>query len=150
MRGTAVFMTLSPEGTPPTLLHHVKHNHMLHEHVVLLTIQAADVPVVANEDRLRIERLSPGFYRLVAWYGYMETPNVPKAHEIGRRLRPAPGTHPDNLLLGARNPADQRKVHHAHWRKALFAFMSRNAANPAGYFGIPPNRVVELGAQIQL
>ena len=67
VRGTAVFMTLSPEGTPPTLLHHVKHNHMLHEHVVLLTIQSADAPVVANEDRLRIERLSQGFYRLVAW-----------------------------------------------------------------------------------
>ncbi|MCU0591483.1 MAG: KUP/HAK/KT family potassium transporter [Desulfobacterales bacterium] len=82
VRGTAVFMTISSEGTPPTLLHHVKHNHMLHEHVVLLTIRAADTPTVADEDRLRIERLPSGFYRLVAWYGYMETPNVPKVMRL--------------------------------------------------------------------
>ena len=98
VRGTAVFMTISTDGTPPTLLHHVKHNHMLHDHVVLLTIQAADAPAVADGDRLRIERLSHGFYRLVAWYGYMETPNVPKAHETGGLLRPAAGAHENDVL----------------------------------------------------
>jgi len=150
VRGTAVFMTLSADGTPPTLLHHVKHNHMLHEHVVLLTIQAADVPTVADEDRLRIEHLGSGFYRLMAWYGYMETPNVPKAMRLaagfGLPLEPTKTTFylgRETLLINGKSPM-------RHWRKALFAFMSRNAANPAGYFGIPPNRVVELGAQIRL
>jgi KUP system potassium uptake protein len=150
VRGTAVFMTLSAAGAPPTLLHHVKHNHMLHEHVVLLTIQAADAPVVADEDRLRIERLASGFYRLVAWYGYMEAPNVPKVLKLaacfGLPLEPTKTTFymgRETLLINGASPMRQ-------WRKALFAFMSRNAANPAGYFGIPPNRVVELGAQIRL
>jgi KUP system potassium uptake protein len=150
VRGTAVFMTLSTDGTPPTLLHHVKHNHMLHEHVVLLTLQAADTPAVADEDRLRIEHLPSGFYRLVAWYGYMETPNVPKALKLaagfGLPLEPTKTTFylgRETLLTTGTSPMRQ-------WRKTLFAFMSRNAANPAGYFGIPPNRVVELGAQIRL
>ncbi len=150
VRGTAVFMTLSADGTPPTLLHHVKHNHVLHEHVVLLTIRAADAPSVAELDRLRIERLPSGFYRLVAWYGYMETPNVPKALKqascFGLPLEPTRTTFylgRETLLINGTAPMRQ-------WRKAVFAFMSRNAANPAGYFGIPPNRVVELGAQIRL
>lgn len=150
VRGTAVFMTISAAGTPPTLLHHVKHNHVLHEHVVLLTIKAAETPAVADEDRLRIERLPSGFYRLVAWYGYMETPNVPKVMRLaacfGLPLEPTKTTYylgRETLLTSGTSPMSQ-------WRKTLFAFMSRNAANPAGYFGIPPNRVVELGAQIRL
>jgi KUP system potassium uptake protein len=150
VRGTAVFMTISLEGTPPTLLHHVKHIHTLHEHVVLLTIQAADVPTVADEDRLLIEHLPSGFYRLVAWYGYMETPNVPKAMRLaagfGLPLEPTKTT----FYLGRETLLINGKSSMRHWRKALFAFMSRNAANPAGYFGIPPNRVVELGTQIRL
>jgi KUP system potassium uptake protein len=150
VRGTAVFMTISVEGAPPTLLHHVKHNQMLHEHVVLLTLQAADVPAVADEDRLRIEHLPSGFYRLVAWYGYMETPNVPKAMRLaacfGLPLEPTKTT----FYLGRETLLINGTSSMWHWRKALFAFMSRNAANPAGYFGIPPNRVVELGAQIRL
>jgi KUP system potassium uptake protein len=150
VRGTAVFMTISAEGTPPTLLHHVKHNHMLHEHVVLLTIRSAETPTVVDEDRLRIERLPSGFYRLVAWYGYMETPNVPKimrlAACLGLPLEPTRTTFylgRETLLTSGASPMRR-------WRKTLFAFMSRNAANPADYFGIPPNRVVELGAQIRL
>jgi KUP system potassium uptake protein len=150
VRGTAVFMTISPEGTPPTLLHHVKHNHMLHEHVVLLTLKSADTPSVADDDRLRIDCLLEGFYRLVAWHGYMETPNVPKilklAAGVGLPLEPTKTTFylgRETLLTTGSSPMSQ-------WRKTLFAFMSRNAANPAGYFGIPPNRVVELGAQIRL
>ena len=150
VRGTAVFMTISPDGTPPTLLHHVKHNQTLHDHVVLLTIQAADVPMVSEEDRVRSERLPAGFYRVVAWCGYMESPNVPKILKLaacfGLQLEPTRTTFylgRETLLTTGASPMP-------HWRKSLFAFMSRNAANPATYFGIPPNRVVELGAQIRL
>ena len=150
VRGTAVFMTISPDGTPPTLLHHVKHNHMLHEHVVLLTIQSADTPVVKEEERLRVERLPQGFYRLVAWSGYMESPSVPRlmrmAAALGLPLEPTKTT----FYLGRETLLADGKSPMPHWRKALFAFMSRNAANPAGYFGIPPNRVVELGALVRL
>jgi KUP system potassium uptake protein len=150
VRGTAVIMTLSTDGTPPTLLHQVKHIQVVHEHVVLLTIKAADTPTVIDENRLRIERLPSGFYRVVAWYGYMETPNVPKILKLascfGLPLEPTKTTFylgRETLLTNGTSPMPQ-------WRKALFAYMSRNAANPAGYFGIPPNRVVELGAQIRL
>jgi KUP system potassium uptake protein len=150
VRGTAVFMTISLEGTPPALLHHVKHIQTLHEHVVLLTIRTADAPTVANEDRLRIEHLSAGFYRLVVWYGYMEAPSVPKAMRLasgfGLPLEPTKTT----FFLGRETLLIDGLSSMPKWRKALFAFMSRNAANPAGYFGIPPNRVVELGAQIRL
>jgi KUP system potassium uptake protein len=150
VRGTAVFMTISPYGTPPTLLHHVKHNHMLHEHVVLLTIQAADTPAVRDEERLRVEHLTQGFYRLVAWSGYMESPSVPRlmrmAATLGLPLEPTKTT----FYLGRETLLTDGKSPMPRWRKALFAFMSRNAANPAGYFGIPPNRVVELGAQVRL
>jgi len=99
---------------------------------------------------LRIERLPAGFYRLVAWYGYMQTPNVPKVLKLaaclGLPLEPTKTT----FYLGRETLLTNGKSPMWHWRKALFAFMSRNAANPAGYFGIPPNRVVELGAQIRL
>jgi KUP system potassium uptake protein len=150
VRGTAVFMTLSAEGTPSTLLHHVKHNQALHEHVVLLTIRAADVPKVADEDRLRIERLAAGFSRLTAWYGYMESPHVPKVLKLAAGFGlPLEPTH-TTFYLGRETLLTTGTSPMGRWRKALFAFMSRNAANPAGYFGIPPNRVVELGAQIKL
>ena len=82
VRGTAVFMTLSPEGVPPTLLHHLKHNHILHDRVVLLTIQATDVPAVADGERVHVEDLGQGFYRLIATYGYMENPNIPKIMKL--------------------------------------------------------------------
>ena len=101
-------------------------------------------------DRLRIERLPAAFYRLVAWYGYMETPNVPKILKLaacfGIPLEPTKTT----FYLGRETLIINGTSSMLQWRKALFAYMSRNAANPASYFGIPPNRVVELGTQIRL
>lgn len=148
--GTAVFMTLSPEGTPPTLLHHVKHNHTLHEKVVLLTIRSTDAPNVPPEERIKLDDLGQGFYRLVATYGFMQTPNVPKIMQDvschGLVTEPMTTTFflgRETLLTGGRSKM-------MNWRKAIFAFMSRNAGNPTAYFGIPANRVVELGAQIEL
>ena len=150
VRGTAVFMTLAPEGVPATLLHHVKHNHMLHEHVVLLTLQSADVPVVANEDRLRIERLSQGFYRMAAWYGYMETRECSEAHEIGRGLRPAPGTHPDNLLLRARDPAHHRKVHNGALAQGTLRLHVAQCRQPGGLLRHPAQPRGRTRDQVQL
>ena len=150
VHGTAVFMTLSPEGTPPTLLHHVKHNHILHEKVVLLSIQFKDVPNIPVKERIQLDDLGNGFYRVVAYYGFMEKPEVPQIMKDVARygLLAAPMTTTffmgrETLLTGGRSKM-------MRWRKALFAFMSRNAGNPTAYFGIPPNRVVELGSQIEL
>jgi KUP system potassium uptake protein len=147
--GTAVFMTISSDGTPSTLLHHLKHTQVLHEHVVLLTIRAADTPAVADSDRLRIEHLSGGFYRLVAWCGYMETPNVPKimrqAAQFGLPLEPTKTT----FFLGRESLMINGRSGMRYWRKAMFWVMLRNAANPASYFCIPANRIVELGTQVR-
>ena len=148
--GTAVFMTVSPEGTPAALLHHVKHNHVLHEKVMLLSIRTLDIPSVPSSDRLKVKNLGQGFYRLLADYGYMEKPSIPEIMEMASILvvgiEPATTTY----YLGREILLTTGTAKMASWRKALFAFMSRNASNPTSYFGIPPNRVVELGAQIEL
>ncbi|MBP1709930.1 MAG: potassium transporter [Deltaproteobacteria bacterium] len=148
--GTAVFMTLSSEGTPKTLLHHMKHNHMLHEKVVLLSIHTLDSPDVPTGERIKLDDLGQGFYRVVATYGYMQTPNVPEIMQdvtpYGLITEPMTTT----FYLGRETLLTGGESKMMRWRKAVFAFMSRNAGNPTAYFGIPANRVVELGAQIEL
>ena len=150
VRGTAVFMTLSPEGVPPTLLHHLKHNHMLHDHVMLLTIQSTDVPAIADDERVHVEDLGQGFYRLSATYGYMENPSIPRIMKLaaGCGLQTEPTR--TSFYLGRESLLTSGTSKMLRWRKALFAFMSRNATNPTIYFGIPPNRVIELGAQVKI
>jgi KUP system potassium uptake protein len=136
VRGTAVFMTLSPEGVPPTLLHHVKHNHVLHEHVMLLTIQAADVPAVADDQRVSLEDLGQGFYRLTARYGFMESPNVPQIMKLaagcGLSVEPAK----TSFYLG-RETLTTAPPHDAP-RKAILR--SSQCGQPTVYFGILPTR----------
>lgn len=149
--GTAVFMTLSPAGIPPTLLHHVKHNHMLHEQVLLLTIRSVDVPFVSVNERVTVENLGQGFYRLEASNGFMQTPDVPKILKIASN-RYGLVTNPmtTTFYLGRESLLTTGTAKMHRWRKSLFAFMSRNAGTPAAYFHLPVNRVVELGAQVEL
>ena len=148
--GTAVFLTVTPEGTPPALMHHVKHNHVLHEKVILFTIVTADTPTVRPSRRLIIKDLGQGFYRLICRFGFAETPNVPKAMDLASKA----GLHVDlattTFYLGRETLLTSGTSKMSRWRKELFAFLARNAQSPMAYFGIPPNRVVELGAQIEL
>jgi KUP system potassium uptake protein len=148
--GTAVFMTSDPEGTPVVLLHHLKHNKVLHEQVMLMSITSAEVPEVPDEERVEVERLSESFVRVVARYGFMETPNVPEileyCEESGiEHLRP----HEVSFFLGRERLIHTGSARMARWRKKLFGVMSRNAQGATEFFQIPPNRVVELGAQIE-
>jgi len=149
--GTAVFMSLSPQGTPVTLLHHYKHNKIFHQNVVILSITAADVPYVASSERLDIQDLGLGFFRIVARYGFMETPNVPEvmaqARASGIPIDPPADT---TFFLGRESLLTTGKVKMAGFRKSLFALMSRNARPATAYFGLPPGRVVELGVQVEL
>jgi KUP system potassium uptake protein len=150
VQGTAVFMSIHPEGTSPVLLHHLKHTKILYERVVLLSILSANIPIVSAKERVRIDDLGEGFYQIVAYNGYMQRPNVPAilklAEEFGLHINPAETT----FYLGRVTLLTTGESKMMRWRKGLFAVMSRIAGSPTVYFGLPANRVVELGAQIQL
>lgn len=149
--GTAVFMIGSPEGTPPTLLHNLKHNKVLHDQVVLLTVVTEEVPHVGRAERLEVEALGDGFYRVIAHYGFMEDPNVPRLLELTKAKGLEMKLMDTTFFLGReRLIATKRRKGMAVWRERLFAFMSRNAQPATAFFRIPPNRVVELGAQVEL
>ncbi|MHB8138451.1 MAG: potassium transporter Kup [Smithellaceae bacterium] len=148
--GTAVFMTLSPVGTPPTLLHNVKHNHILHEKVVLLSIITKDTSKVLAGERIKLTNMGQGFYRVEAFFGFMQKPNVPQIMKILAQYGLVTDPMTTTFFLGKETLLTGGKSKMMKWRKALFALMSRNAGNPTSYFGIPANRVVELGTQIEL
>ena len=149
--GTAVFMSVSPTGTPLTILHSFKHIRVLHKHVVILTITSTDTPSVEPDERLTISDLGQGFERVVARYGFMETPSVPdimaRARAMGLR---ADGPSDTTYFLGRETLLTTGRSGLASWRKRLFAVMSQNARPATTYFGIPPGRVVELGVQVEL
>jgi KUP system potassium uptake protein len=162
--GTAVFMTSSNSGVPVVLLHHLKHNKVLHEQVILMSVVTREVPEVRASERVQVEKLDHGFYRVSANYGFMESPNVPEilqwARESGIKARPNDTTFylgRERIILsdGERKPGTRRAPDDvvlprmARWRKKLFVVMSRNARSATEFFGIPPNRVVELGAQVE-
>ena len=150
VRGTAVFMSGNPEGTPPVLLHHWKHNQVLHRQVVLLSVLAENVPVIPPEEQIEVHEAGQGFYRLIARFGFMQTPNVPallkKAREKGLVCEPSTTSY----FLGRETLLTTGKSKMMKWRKRLFSIVSRNAQTAGSYFGIPPNRVVELGMQVDL
>jgi KUP system potassium uptake protein len=147
--GLAVFMTREPEGAPVVLLHHLKHNKVLHEQVVLLSILSEEVPEIPDSDRITIKKLPQGFYRITARYGFMEGTNVPailaRAKEAGIDNKPLDTT----FYLGREQLIPTGPTPLWSWRKKLFVFMSRNSRSATAFYGIPPNRVVELGAQIE-
>jgi KUP system potassium uptake protein len=150
VRGTAVFLTANPNGVPALLLHHFKHNQVLHEKVVLLTIASDPTPYVKPSQRLRVEEVGDGFFRLVAHFGFMETPNVPQLLAASRDWGLLVDLDRTTYYLGRETLIASNKPGMARWRKKLFSFISRNAMSATSYFGIPPNRVVELGMQVEL
>ena len=148
--GTAVFMTSDPVGVPHMLLHHLKHNGVLKEQVIFLSIRSEEVPTVDPDDRIEHAELGSGFHRVVAHYGFMETPDIPALlpglARFGLVLSPMQVSY----FLGRETllPTGTQKL--AGWRKRLFIVMSRNAQSATSFFNLPPNRVVEMGAQIQI
>jgi KUP system potassium uptake protein len=148
--GTAIFLARDPLGTPPSLLHNLKHNKVLHSRVLLLTMVSEEVPLVAPEDRVTIEDLGHEFYRVIARYGFIQTPTVPdvltRLREKGMPLDPMSTT----FFLSRETLIPSKKRGMALWREKLFALMVRNAQRPTDYFRIPVNRVVELGMQVRL
>jgi KUP system potassium uptake protein len=145
--GTAIFMSGSVEGTPPALLHNFLHNRVLHQRIVLLTIQTTDAARVNEAQRFTTESLENGFTRLTARYGFMEHPDAPKLLMDAGLIT---GVEHVTFFLGRENLIATARPGMARWRTHLFAFLSRNAHPATKFFGIPPDSVVELGAQIEL
>ncbi len=149
-QGTAVFLSVSSAGVPVTLLHFFKHNKMLHENVVILSISSSDEPYVADDQRLSIECMGQNFYRVLAKYGFMETPNVPKILQLAETLGLSADPADTTFFLGRESLLTTGSSSMWPWRKHLFEVMSRNARPASSYFGIPPDRVMELGVQVEL
>jgi KUP system potassium uptake protein len=148
--GTAIFMTSNLQGTPPTLLHNLQHNKVLHERVILLTVVTSDVPHVPPEERTQVEPLGQGFFRLTLRYGFMEEPDVPdalrEASDRGFLIDLADTT----FFLGVETLLATRRPGLPLWRERLFVLIARNAVRANSFFKIPPDRVVELGMQVEL
>jgi KUP system potassium uptake protein len=153
--GTAVFMTGNMGNVPAVLLHHLKHNKILHERVVLVSVLSEEIPRVSERDRVVVRELGCGFFQVVARYGFMETPDVPAMLE-SIPARPIPGPKlrlvpmETSYYLGRETLLPTGTSRMATWRKRLFIVMARNSQTASSFFGLPPNRVVEMGAQIQL
>ena len=148
--GTAVFMSITPEGIPHTLLHHLKHNEALHERVLLFSILSAETPTVPPEERVSQEDLGQGFYRIKATYGFMESPNMPEIIELVSKKGVSIDMYTTSFFLGRETLFATGSAPMAQWRKQFFIFMSRNAWNATSFFKLPPDRVVELGNQVEL
>ncbi|WP_369412052.1 potassium transporter Kup [Hephaestia mangrovi] len=148
--GTAVFMTSSPEGVPHALLHNLKHNKVLHERVILLTVKIADEPFITEADRVRHDDLGQGFHRIIIRYGFMQDPDVPAAlssvHDCGTDFR----MMDTSFFLARQTLLPAEKPGMMLWREKLFAWMLRNAESAMEFFKLPTNRVVELGSQVEI
>ncbi|WP_305096335.1 potassium transporter Kup [Croceibacterium aestuarii] len=149
--GTAIFMNSGSNGTPSALLHNIKHNKVLHERVVVLTVSIDDAPYVDPENRVEMTDLGDGFYRLVLHYGFMEETDIPAALAKINTLCGAPfEMMQTSFFLSRQTLLSADKPGMAIWREKLFAWMMRNAATPMEFFRLPTNRVVELGSQVEI
>ncbi|MHC1742937.1 MAG: potassium transporter Kup [Syntrophobacteraceae bacterium] len=148
--GTGFFLSVSLVGTPLVLLHLLKHTEALPERVFVLSIVSTDTPYVPQEQRLEVTDKGLGFYRIVASYGFMETPSIPEIIELANQRGLDVDSYATSFYLGRESLLTTGSSNMSLWRKGLFAFLSRNAWNVSNFFGIPPGRVVELGSQVEL
>ncbi|WP_413581538.1 potassium transporter Kup [Bdellovibrio sp. HCB288] len=155
--GTAIYMSGDPWGVPAPLLHNLKHNKVLHQRVAILTIQTREVPFVSKKDNISIQEIVPNFYRILAYYGFMETPKMKHILEACRNKDINFNVNETTFVLGRETiiatkggPPRPDEPHMSHWRERLFAVMSKNAQRPTAFFRIPPNQVIEVGIQVEI
>ena len=148
--GTAVFMTAQPTGTPPALAHNLRYNKVLHEHVIVLTVSTAQQPHVSPEDRVSVEPLGHDLFNVRVQYGFMEDPDVPEALEQARQQGLVLDSDDLTYFLGRETIIVSRRRGMAIWREKLFVLMARNAVRATAFFRLPPERVVELGVQVEM
>ncbi len=148
--GTAIFLAGNPEGTPLALMHNLKHNKVLHEKVVIMTIQTAERPHVDPDERVRVEKLRANFYRVIGQFGFMEDPDVPQIMESCRVNSLEIDEDKATFFLSRETIIATPRPGMFIWRERLFSLMSRNAQSATAFFRLPPNRVVELGMQVEI
>jgi KUP system potassium uptake protein len=148
--GTAVFMTTTPDGIPHALLHNLKHNKVLHERVMLLTVKIEDVPYVEEGKRFEMKDLGSGFYRLIVRFGFMQETDVPAALQRVETCGPQFKMMDTSFFLARQTLIASARPGMAVWREKLFAWMLRNAESAMEFFKLPTNRVVELGSQVEI
>ena len=146
--GTAIFLTSDANTAPVALMHNLKHNKVLHEKNIILTIETAETPRLKDDDRIRIEEVNQDFKKVFITYGFMESPNVPRALGLCRKLGVKFDIMATSFFLGRRSVVPSTQSGMPLWQDKIFIFLMRNAANPTDFYKIPPGRVVELGAQV--
>lgn len=149
--GTAIFLTSNSSATPPMLLHHLHHNQVLHRQVLLLTVRTEDSPRIPAAERLEIESLGQGVYRVIARYGFMQNPNVPVAVRLCEHFGIDVDIDNATYYVGRATIIPSEEVPGMmQWRDKLFALMSRNAIQPTAYYKVPAERVIELGLHVEI
>ncbi|MCX7322008.1 MAG: KUP/HAK/KT family potassium transporter, partial [Hyphomicrobiales bacterium] len=150
VKGTAVFLTSDPEFVPTALLHNLKHNKVLHEHNVVLTIESAQTPKVDVADRVRMENISDKFSMVRLRFGFMEQPNVPKALVIARKLGWQFDIMATSFFVSRRSLKPSAQSGMPLWQDHIFIALSKSANDATDYFQIPTGRVVEVGTQVTI
>jgi KUP system potassium uptake protein len=146
--GTAVFLTSTPEAAPSSLLHNLKHNHMLHERNILLTVRNAGVPRVPNSERMELEKLSDTFTAVTLTYGFMEAPDVVRGLQLCRKRGLNIDPAATSFFLSRRTLRTASRSKMRRWQEKLFIWLAGSAEDATTYFQIPHDRVVEIGTQI--
>jgi KUP system potassium uptake protein len=150
VRGTAVFMTGGTDTVPIALLHNLKHNKVLHQRVVFLTVVTEDIPRVPARDRVVVEGLAEGFYRITVRYGFFQEPDIPKVLRLCKAFGLEFEMMDTSFFLGRETMVSSTHPEMPEWRQRLFVIMSRSAVSATDFFRIPAGRVVELGIQVQM
>ena len=145
-----MFAVANPDTVPQALLHNLKHNQVLHEKNIILTVRFEEVPYVPDEGRMHVHPLAPGFWKVQIDYGFMDQPDIPQALRLCVDKGLAVDEPTVSYFLSREIVVPTRGAGMVHWREALFAAMSRNAGSVVEFFRLPNNRVVELGTRVQI
>jgi KUP system potassium uptake protein len=148
VKGTAVFLTSDPQTAPAALLHNLKHNKVLHEKNVVLTVRTVDTPRVRDDNRVRIEPIGDGFWKVRMTYGYMETPNIPRGLAILRKEGFKFDIMATSFFLSRRSIRAAAQSGMPRWQDKLFISLAKTASDATDFFQIPTGRVVEVGTQV--
>jgi KUP system potassium uptake protein len=148
--GTAVFLSSDPDAVPRALMHNLKHNLVLHQHVALVTVRVSDIPHVPEGERIEVQALPNNFHRILIHYGFKDDPDLPKALAHCEQFGLPINAMQTSFFLGRETLIPRPKSEMPLWREKMFVAMFRNAGSAASFFNIPPNRVVEMGTQVVL